>query len=101
MAGHPLGASAPFSPIVTRTRRTFGTVPMQGGELVTVLASRRASDCAAVQLLVGVTDAPAQFVHALIEPQTARTLARALIEAASAVEMAQRRPVFIRQGGAA
>lgn len=100
MAGLLLGAPAPLynhAPIVTRTRRTFATIPVACGELLTVQASRRARECAqGVQLLHGLEGEPDRIAHLLLQPATARMLARALIEAADAVDQAQRNPVFTR-----
>ena len=99
MAGLPLGAPAPLynhAPIVTRTRRTFATIPVACGELLTVQASRRARECTGVQLLHGIDGEPDRMAHLLLQPATARMLARALIEAAAAVDQAQRSPVFTR-----
>ena len=104
MAGLHTGAPAPIyvhtpAPIVTRTRRTFASIPISCGELVTVQASRRARECAqGVQLLHGVDGEPDRMAMLLLQPATARMLARALIEAAAAVKMAQRNPVFTRGG---
>ena len=102
MAGHSLGAPAPLynhAPITTRTRRTFATIPVACGEQLTVQASRRARECAqGVSLLHGIDGEPDRIAHLLLQPATARMLARALIEAAAAVEMAQRNPVFTRGG---
>ena len=99
MAGTTLGAPAPLynhAPIVTRTRRTFATIPVACGELLTVQASRRARECTGVQLLHGIDGEPDRAAHLLLSPATARMLARALIEAAAAVDQAQRNPVFTR-----
>jgi hypothetical protein len=102
MAGLLLGAPAPLynhAPIVTRTRRTFATIPVACGELLTVQASRRARECAqGVSLLHGLEGEPDRMAHLLLQPATARMLARALIEAAAAVEMAQRHVQFTRGG---
>ena len=99
MAGIPSGAPAPLynhAPITTRTRRTFGSIPVACGEQLTVQASRRARECTGVQLLHGLEGEPDRIAHLLLQPATARMLARALIEAAAAVEMAQRNPQFTR-----
>lgn len=53
MAGIRLGAPAHLyiqtpAPIVTRTRRTIGSIPVACGELLTVQASRRARECTGV-----------------------------------------------------
>ena len=101
MAGPSLGAPAPFythtpAPIVTRTRRTFAAVPVACGELLTVQASRRARECTGVQLLHGIDAEPDRMAHLVLQPATARMLARALIEAAAAVDQAQRQPQFTR-----
>lgn len=105
-AGLPLGAPAPLFnhvPVVTRTRREFAGVLLVDGQIVTVSASRRRSECAGVNLQVAT--ASGDVVHGLLLPAQARMLARALIEAAAAVEQAQRQPQFTRaasaQGGAA
>lgn len=103
MAGLSLGAAAPApspaqerAPIVTRTRRTFASIPVACGEQLTVQASRRARECTGVQLLYGLVGDPDRMAHLLLQPATARMLARALIEAAAAVDQAQRQPQFTR-----
>lgn len=104
MAGLPLGASSPASslvPMVTRTHREFGGVLLADGRTVTVGASRRARDCVGVQLVGAAVDG-SEVLRGLLQPAEARQLARALIEAAAAVDQAQRRPLFTRpQCGAA
>jgi hypothetical protein len=50
-----------------------------------------------VRLLHGIDGEPDRMAHLLMQPATARMLARALIEAA-AVDAVQRRPVFTRGG---
>jgi hypothetical protein len=99
MAGIPMGAPAPLfnhAPITTRTRRTFVAIPVACGEQLTVQASRRARECTGVQLLHGIDGEPDRMAHLLLQPATARMLARALIEAAAAVDQAQRNPMFTR-----
>lgn len=99
MAGLPLGAPAPLydhAPVVTRTKRALASVPIACGELLTVQVSRRARECTGVQLLHGIDGEPDRMAHLLLQPTTARQLARALTEAASAVEMAQRHVHFTR-----
>ena len=92
--------AAPFervTSVVTRSRRrTFAAIPVACGEQLTVQASRRARECAAVQLLHGIDGEPDRMAHLLLQPATARMLARALIDAAAAVDQAQRSPVFTR-----
>ena len=84
------------APVVTRTRR-FVSIPVSGGEVLTVQASRRVSECAqGVQLLHGIEGALDRAAYLLLQPATARMLARALIEAAAAVDQAQRHPQFTR-----
>jgi hypothetical protein len=104
MADLPLGASSPASslvPIVTRTHREFGGLLLAEGRTLTVGASRRISECVGVQLVGKAVDG-AELLRTLLQPGEARQLARALIEAAAAVDQAQRRPLFTRpQGGAA
>jgi hypothetical protein len=86
--------------IVTRTCRTHAAIPIANGEALTVQTSRRAAECAAgIQLLYGIHDgAPDHAAHLLLQPATARQLARALLEAAAAVDHAQRNPQFTRGG---
>jgi hypothetical protein len=103
MAGLPSGAPSPtfnHVPVVTRTRREFGSIPLACGEQLTVQASRRARECNGVQLLHGIDGEPDRMAHLLLQPATARMLARALIEAAAAVDQAQRQPMFTRAAGA-
>ena len=98
MAGLPSGATSPTSsliPIVTRTHREFGGLLLPDGRTVTVGASRRVRECTGVNLVASAGDGTA-VLHGLLQPAEARLLARALIEAAAAVEMAQRNPVFTR-----
>jgi hypothetical protein len=105
---HPFAPIVPAAPtpavvvpIVTRTRRTFAAIPVACGEQLTVQTSRRARECAqGVQLLHGIDGEPDRMAHLLLQPATARMLARALIEAAAAVDQAQRSPVFTRAAGA-
>lgn len=100
-AGIPLGASAPLFnqvPLVTRTRREFAGLLLVDGQIVTVSASRRRSECTGVNLQVAT--AGGDVVQGLLLPVQARMLARALVEAAAAVEQAQRQPQFTRAAGA-
>lgn len=97
MAGLPLGAPAPvFShfPVVTRTRREFAGVLLVDGQIVTVSASRRRTECNGVSLQLAT--AGGDVVRGLLLPVQARLLASALIEAAAAVDQAQRQPQFTR-----
>lgn len=97
----PSGVPSPdlhHVPVVTRTRREFGSIPLACGELLTVQASRRARECTGVQLLHGIDGEPDRMAMLLLQPATARMLARALIEAAAAVDAAQRQPQFTRGG---
>ena len=64
------------------------------GQIVTVSASRRRSDCTGVNLQVAI--ASGDVAQELLLPVQAPMLARALIEAAAAVEMAQRSPMVAR-----
>jgi hypothetical protein len=102
MAGTSLGATAPHChhvPIVTRTRREFGAVVLSDGHLFTVMASRRVHECIGVNLQVA-DQAGTDLLRGVLAPVQARILARALIEAAAAVDAAQRRPQFTRGGAA-
>lgn len=104
MAGLPLGAPAPLFnhvPVVTRTRREFAGILLVDGQIVTVSASRRRAECNGIRLQVAT--ATGDVVRGLLLPVQARMLARALIEAAAAVDQAQRSPMFTRntEGGAA
>lgn len=97
MAGLPLGAPAPLFnhvPVVTRTRREFAGLLLVDGQIVTVSASRRRAECNGVNLQVAT--AGGDLVQGMLLPVQARMLARALIEAAAAVEQAQRQPHFTR-----
>lgn len=105
MAGLPSGASSPASslvPIVTRTRREFGGLLLADGRTLTVAASRRVRECVGVNLVASAGDG-SPVLQDVLQPAEARMLARALIEAAAAVDQAQRSPVFTRrlEGGAA
>jgi hypothetical protein len=84
------------TPVVTRTRRTFAAIPIANGEVLSIQASRRARECTGVQLLHGIDGEPDRIAHLLLQPATARMLARALIEAAAAVDQAQRNPLLTR-----
>ena len=101
MAGLPLGAPAPLFnhvPVITRTRREFAGLLLVDGQIVTVSASRRRAECNGVSLQVAT--ASGDLVHGLLLSVQARQLARALIEAAAAVEIAQRNSQFTRAAGA-
>jgi hypothetical protein len=97
---HALGAK-PFAPVdteqpvcvVSRTR-VFGAL-VAGGGIFTVAASRRARECTGVHVVAGAADG-ADVLRGLLQPHEARILARALIEAAAAVDQAQRNPQFTR-----
>ena len=98
MAGLPSGAPSPILhhvPHVTRTRREFGAAQLSGGEVVTVMASRRVHECLGVNLVVAAL-AGGDLLRGVLHPAQARLLARALIEAAAAVDAAQRSPLFTR-----
>jgi hypothetical protein len=98
MAVTPSGAPSPTSslvPIVTRTWREYGGLLLGSGQTLVIAASRRASECAGVQLLGASTDGT-PLLHGLLQPTEARMLARALVEAAAAVDQAQRHPKFTR-----
>jgi hypothetical protein len=98
MAGLPSGAPSPtfhHVPVITRTRREFGAAQLEGGEVVTVQASRRVRECIGVNLQVA-DQAGGDMLRGLLQPAQARMLARALIEAAAAVDQAQRQPQFTR-----
>ena len=106
MAGPNLGAPSPShnrAPVATRTRRTFAAIPVACGEQLTVLVPRRARECTGVQLLHGIDGEPDRLAHLLLRPATARMLARALVEAAPAVDHAQRNsqltPAEVRHAG--
>jgi hypothetical protein len=98
--GAPPAPASSIVPIVTRTRREFGGLLLADGRTLTVTASRRVRECVGVNLQANTADG-GPVLHDVLQPAEARLLARALIEAAAAVEQAQRRPVFTRQGGAA
>lgn len=101
-AGLPLGAPAPTSslvPIVTRTRREFGGLLLADGRTLTVAASRRVRECVGVNILASAEDGT-PVMQDVLQPAAARLLARALIEAAAAVDQAQRQPQFTRHAGA-
>lgn len=97
MAGQPLGAPALLSPASvpapqraphrvmasSRTRRNHG-VFLLGDELATVYSSRRASDGHGVSMAVG---AGSLVLTGSMTASQARAMARALIAAASAVEL--------------
>lgn len=103
MAGTSLGASAlhlHHVPVVTRTRREYGAVVLGDGHVFTVVASRRVHECIGVNLQVADA-AGSDLLRGMLAPVQARILARALIEAAAAVDVAQRSPQFTRNGGAA
>jgi hypothetical protein len=98
----PVGVEPPaplhnLAPIVTRTRREFGGVLLETGHTVTIAASRRARECVGVNLVASCADGT-DALRGLLTPPEARILARALIEAAAAVDQAQRQPVFTRGG---
>jgi hypothetical protein len=102
MAGLPLGITfaRPLVPatvggaavFTSRTRRCVGVLDL-GTVLAAVFASRRQDDERGVSLALGLDG---QAVTARMTPAQARTLARSLIEAAAAVDQAQRQLQFTR-----
>jgi hypothetical protein len=103
MAGLPLGVvPAPTLPTLgasaltawtSRTRRCLGAFQL-GDVLAAAFASRRSGDDRGVSLALGLDD---KAITARMSSTQARILARALIEAAAAVDQAQR-PVLTRGG---
>lgn len=99
MAGLPSGASSPASyliPHTTRTRRELGGLLLPDGRTLTVAVSRRVRECVGVNLQANTADGT-PVLQDVLQPAEARVLARALIEAAAAVDQAQRSPVFTRE----
>lgn len=96
MAGTSLGAASPTSsPATSRTRTchgffTVGSVPAM------VFSTRRQADPAVV---VDLGHA-GTMASGRMSPVQARAAARALLQAAEAVEVAERRPGFTRGGAA-
>lgn len=118
MAVHPLGASAPASPnavqtpahprpqrhplhlvptMRTRTRCNHGTF-MLGGQLAAVYSTRSAGKCYGIRFELGTHTL---HVDADMTPGQARSMARALLAAAAAVDQVQASTPATREGGAA
>ena len=88
-----LGASN-VAPTTTRTRRCMGAFDL-GAVLAGVFASRRRDEERSVSIALGQEQGA---VTARMTPMQARQMARALIEAAAAVDQAQRHVQFTRGG---
>lgn len=118
MAVHSLGASAPALPLAvqtpaptppqrtplhlvptvrTRTRRNHGTF-MLGGQLAAVYSMRSAGKCYGIRFELG---ASTLRVDAHMTTGQARSLVRALLAAAAAVDQVQGIANTTREGGAA
>ena len=118
MAVHPLGAIAPASsipshaeaspgiqrpalhlvrPAQTRTRCNHGTF-MLGGQLAAVYSARSGGKCYGIQLELG---AGTLSVDARMTAGQARSMARALLAAAAAIDGAGRTVRAAKEGGAA
>lgn len=118
MAVHPLGATAPASPhavqtpahprpqrtplhlvptVRTRTRCNHGTF-MLGGQLAAVYSTRSAGKCYGIRFELGTSTL---HVDADMTPGQARSMARALLAAAAAVDLVQRAAGAAQEGGAA
>lgn len=118
MAVHPLGAIAPASPILphaeatpgtprpalhlvrtaqTRTRCNHGTF-MLGGQLAAVYSARSAGKCYGIRFELGTGTLS---VDARMTAGQARSMARALLAAAAAVDGLQRSVHVVQEGGAA
>lgn len=118
MAVHPLGASAPASPhavqlsaptkpqrtplhlvhrACTRTRCNHGTF-MLGGQLAAVYSTRSTGKCYGIRFELG---SATLSVDAHMTTGQARSLARALLAAAAAVDQVQGISNTTREGGAA
>ncbi len=118
MAVHPLGATAPASPIPsqtpalgatprqalhlvrtpnTRTRCNHGTF-MLGGQLAAVYSARSAGKCYGIAFELG---AGTLSVDARMTAGQARSMAWALLAAAAAVDGIERTAHMAQEGGAA
>lgn len=104
MAGLNLGAPAPAvspSPKSTRTKRLHGNFLL--GDARFVVASSRQRDDGPNAIVIGAGGKAADrlLITGRCTPQQARVIARALLQAAEAIDNAQRAPHIDRIGGAA
>jgi hypothetical protein len=99
MAGLSSGALTPIIPLpqTSRTRTCHGVFEL--GDVPCAAFSGRQFGNTTVQLDIGVTSAV--VARCTMSSAQAREMARALLAAAGAVEMVQRRPALGREGGAA
>ena len=100
MAGTSLGAPSPTS---SRTRRLHGVFPIGDIRLV-IASSRRGGDALGIEVaagdLRGIDNSMRLLAGGRGTAAQARLVARALLEAADAVDAAQRQPQFTRAAGA-
>ena len=103
---HAVQASAPTPPqrtplhlvptVRTRTRCNHGTF-MLGGQLAAVYSTRSAGKCYGIRFELGTSTL---HVDADMTPGQARSMARALLAAAAAVDQVQGTTPATREGGA-